>query len=42
MSTATIREMVVKRYFNTLTELLRGTVVTTQDATSLTLEQGID
>ena len=42
MSTATIREMVVKRYFNTLTELLHGTVVTTQDATSLTFEQGID
>jgi hypothetical protein len=37
-----IPEMVVKRYFDTLTELLHGTVVMTQDATSLTLEQGID
>jgi D-sedoheptulose 7-phosphate isomerase len=35
-------EMVVKRYFDTLAELLHGTVVTTREGTSLTLEQGID
>jgi D-sedoheptulose 7-phosphate isomerase len=35
-------EMVVKRYFDTLAELLHGTVVTTLEGTSLTLEQGID
>jgi hypothetical protein len=42
MSTAMILEMVVKRYFDTLAELLDGTVVTTQPATSLTPEQRID
>ena len=35
-------ETIVERYFDTLTELLHGTVVTTRAGTSLTLEQGID
>jgi D-sedoheptulose 7-phosphate isomerase len=35
-------EMVVKRYFDTLAELLHGTVVTNREGTSLTLEQGLD
>jgi hypothetical protein len=38
MSTAMIPEMVVKRYFDTMTELPHGIVVTA----SLSLEQGID
>jgi D-sedoheptulose 7-phosphate isomerase len=42
MSTAIIPEMVVKRYFDTLAELLHGTEVTTLEGTSLTLDQGID
>jgi D-sedoheptulose 7-phosphate isomerase len=33
---------VVKRYFDTLAELLHGTAVTTQDGSSLSLDQGID
>jgi hypothetical protein len=35
-------EMVVKRYFDTLAELLHDTVVTTREGTPLTLEQGVD
>jgi D-sedoheptulose 7-phosphate isomerase len=38
MTTATV----VKRYFDTLAELLHGTAVTTQDGSSLSLDQGID
>ena len=38
MTTATV----VKRYFDTLAELLHGTAVTTHDGSSLSLDQGID
>jgi len=38
MTTATV----VKRYFDTLAELLHGTAVTTHDGTPLSLDQGID
>jgi D-sedoheptulose 7-phosphate isomerase len=38
MTTATV----VKRYFDTLAELLHGTAVTTHDGSSLSLGQGID
>ena len=38
MTTATV----VKRYFDTLAELLHGTAVTAHDGSSLSLDQGID
>ena len=38
MTTATV----IKRYFDTLAELLHGTAVTTHDGTPLSLDQGID
>lgn len=37
-----IPEMVVKRYFDTLAELLHGTVVRTREGAPLTLERGAD
>jgi hypothetical protein len=42
MNTAVTPVTVVKHYFDTLAELLHGTVVTSPEGTSLTLEQGID
>ena len=37
MTTATV----VKRYFDTLAELLHGTAVTTHDGSSLSLDQAV-
>jgi len=42
MSPGTTTETAVRRYFDTLVELLHGTAVTIHDGTPLSLDQGID